>query len=610
MKLSDEAIKAKAISIIKEEVSKYDDPLFFVTEKVAFAMRELIRKLRKNYWGVFEDEKKDKQTGKDNIWVPLTRLIVDTVRKNADMDSKDAVVFAKKRSAQMTAKIVRNFIRMWQDKTFFGEAINDTILDLCIDGTVVWKTVKVRRNGKWQIDRRTVDLLNVYIDPNADNIQSAFRFTERSLMTPDEIEGMNWMDNQNIKGQSNLSPLERNLTNSISVGKYVDVYEMWGKIPESLITGKVYKNKGDNLVDGRIVVSGIDSGNLRVHVIEKNTNKDKAGNIIKPYEECRFIKVSNRWYGVGPAEMVLQMQEWVNRVVNLRIKKNTNASLGLFKIRNGSGVTQQQLTNLTTSGVIKLNDMNDMENLPIPEAGAGSYQDEEIAKKWAFEVTSTYDTARGAPGPASASATATVIEDRNQKSAFIIIKEAIGLFQERWMSRHFMPHLPALIKQEDVIKIFSDFEEIEALRTSLVNAYALEQMEKQYEKTGQVPTVEELTQAMNIADEKMRADGDLFMETLTDLIVDDYDVKVVFSNETVDVALTVQNLTTMANMLPPGAQMKVVAQALDLMGLDVPSELRTMPKQMEQQMQQGQAAPIQGLPPTEQSLVTNANATV
>ena len=609
MKLSDEEIKSKAITIVKNETEKYDDPLFFVTEKVAFAMRELIRKLRKNYWGVFDTDPKDKNTGKDNIWVPLTRLIVDTVRKNADMDSKDAVVFAKKRSGQMTAKIVRNFIKMWQDKTFFGEAINDTILDLCIDGTVVWKTMTVRRNGKWEIDRRTVDLLNIYIDPNAENIQTAFRFTERSLMTPDEVAGMDWMDNQNIKGANNLSKLERNLTNSISVGDYVDVYEMWGKIPESLISGKMYKTKSDPLVDGRIVVSGIDSGDIRVHVIEKNTKKDKAGNIIKPYEECRFIKVSNRWYGVGPAEMVVQMQEWVNRVVNLRIRKNTNASLGLFKIRNGSGITQQQLTNLTTSGVIKMNNLDDMENLQVLESGQGSYQDEEIAKQWAYEVTSTYDTARGAAGPASASATATVIEDRNTKSAFIIIKEAIGLFQERWMSRHFMPDLPKLIKQEDVIKIFSDFEEIEALRQSIVNAYALEQMEEQYEKTGIVPTLDELNQALTIADERMRADGEVFMETLKDLIVDDYDVKVVFSNETVDVALTVQNLTTMAGMLPPGAQMKVVAQALDLMGLDVPSELRTMPQQLEQQMQ-AQPTPAQGLPPTEQSLVTNANATI
>jgi len=610
MKLSDEEIKAKAISIVKQEIEKYDDPLFFVTERVAFAMRELIRKLRKNYWGVFDTDTKDKNTGKDNIWVPLTRLIVDTVRKNADMDSKDAVIFAKKRSGQVTAKIVRNFVRAWQDKTFFGEVINNTILDLCIDGTVVWKTMKVRRNGKWEIDRRTVDLLNVYIDPNADSIQSAFRFTERSLMTPDEIAGMDWMDNQDIKGQSNLSQLERNLTNSINVGSYADVYEMWGKIPESLITGKKLKTKTDPLVDGRIVVSGIDSGDIRVHVIEKNTTKDKAGNIIKPYEECRFIKVSNRWYGVGPAEMVLQMQEWVNRVVNLRIRKNTNASLGLFKIRTGSGITQQQLTNLTTSGVIKMNNLDDMENMPILESGQGSYQDEEIAKNWAYEVTSTYDTSRGAPSPASASATATVIEDRNSKSAFVIIKEAIGLFQERWMARHFMPHLPALIKQDGVIKVFSDFEEIESFRTSIVNAIALETMEEQFEKTGIVPTIEELTQAMNIADERMRADGDVFMDTITDLVIDDYDVKVVFSNETVDVPLTIQNLTTMAQMLPPGAQMKVIAQALDMLGLDVPSELRTMPQQLEQQAQMGQGAPVEGLPPTEQSLVTNANTTV
>ena len=609
MKLTNEEIKAKAINIVKEEVSKYDEPLFFVTEKVAFNMRELIRKLRKNYWGVFDTGPKDRITGKDRLWVPLTRLIVDTVRKNSDMDSKDTNVFAKNKQGIVIAKIIRNFVRMWQDVTYFGEVINDTILDLCIDGTVVWKTICVYRDGKWRIDRRDVDLLNVYIDPNAESIQSAFRFTERSLMTPDEVAGMDWLDNQNIKAAKNLHRSEKDLTNTISVGDYVDVYETWGKLPESLITGNVYKTKPDPLVDGHIIVSGIEAGDVRVHLIEKNTNRDKDGNIIKPYEEARFIKVRNRWYGVGPAEMVMQLQEWVNEVVNLRRQKNRNASLGLFKVRNGAGVTQQALSNLVSSGVIKLNDINnDLDNMRVDEAGQGSYQDEETAKKWAYEVTSTYDTARGAPMPASASATATVIEDRNSKTAFILIKESIGLFQERWMNRHWMPHLPKLIKQEEFVKIFNDFDEIEDLRQRLVNSLAMEQLEKDYKKTGFVPTEAELMDAMNKADEKIRQDGDIFMEKLGDIVAKNYDVKVVYTNEEMDVALTVQNLTTLAQMVPPGAQQQMIAQAIDLLGLEVPRELRVQMPQPP--INQGMSIPGDVALQTEQSLTTDANVTV
>lgn len=612
MKLTNEEIKALAINIVKEEVNKYDEPLFFVTEKVAFQMRELIRKLRKNYWGVFDTGIKDPVTQKDRLWVPLTRLIVDTVRKNSDLDSKDTNVFARTKKGTTIAKVIRNFIRGWQEITYFGEVINDTILDLCIDGTVVWKTFLTYRDGKWRIDRRDVDLLNIYIDPNAESIQSAYRFTERALITPDEVAAMDWQDNQNVKPAKNLHRVEKDLTNTVSVGEYVDVYEMWGKIPESLITGQRYKTKSDPLVDGHIIVSGIESGDMRVHLIEKNRNRDKDGNIIKPYEEARFIKVRNRWYGVGPAEMVMQLQEWVNEIVNLRRTKNRNASLGLFKVRNGAGVTQQALSNLVSSGVIKLNDINnDFDNIRIDEAGEGSYRDEETAKKWAFEITSSYDSARGAPLPASASATATVIEDRNSKTAFVLIKEAIGLFQERWMNRHWMPHLPKLIKQEGLVKIFSDFEDIEDMRQRLVNALVMEEMDRQYKKTGYVPTEQELEQAINRADEKLRQDGDIFIETVNDIVAKNYDVKVVYTNEEMDVALTVQNLTTLAQMVPPGAQQQMIAQAIDLLGLEVPRELRVqMPQGTGMTPMNGPSGPSTPPLQTEQSLTTAANVTV
>lgn len=610
MKLTGDAIKAKAVAIIKEEVQKYDEPMFFVTEKVAFSMRDLIRKLRKNYWGIFDTDKKDKVTNKDNIWVPLTRLVVDTVRKNVDVDSRDTNVFARNKQGIVTAKIIRNYVRDWQNRSFFGEALNDLILDLCIDGTAVWKTLPTRRNGKLVLDRRKVELLNCYLDPNAESIQAAFRFTERSLMTADEVEGMDWMNNENIKTTTNLHRAEKDLTNTVSNGNYVDVYEMWGKIPESLITGQEFKRKENKMVDGRIVVSGIETGDIRVHVIERNTFKDADGNIIKPYEEARFIKVSNRWYGVGPAEMVLQLQEWVNRVVNLRIKKNTNASLGLFKIRNGSGVTQQQLDNLVSSGVIKLNNLDDMDNMRIDEAGNGSYEDEKIAKQWAFEVTSTYDTARGAPLPASASATATVIEDRNSKSAFIIIKEAIGLFQERWMTRHVLPYIPKLIKQESLIKIFADFEDIEMLRQRVVAQVAMKELDKTYDKTGIVPTMEEVLFAMEDAMNRLRTDGDLFVDTVEDIVANQYDVKVVFTNEEMDVALTVQNLLALAPMIPPSAQQQVLAQAIDLLGLDVPKELLTVQPPQQPGMPGGQPGQVPSMAPTEQQLTTGANVTV
>jgi hypothetical protein len=601
-KLSAQDIEKEAIEIVKQEIANHDEALFFVTEKVAFSMRPLIRTLRKNYWGIF-DVPNDEVTGKKKVWVPFTRLIVDSVRKNADLDTKNIGVRAKRKAGIIIISLVRGFLRMWSRSTRLGEALNTSILDMCIDGTVVWKTIKVRDGNKLRLVRKTVDLLNIYIDPTAENIQEAYRFTERSLMTPDEIASMDWMNNKDITGKKNLHRSEKDLMASYDTGEYVDVYEMWGKIPEYLITGRKFHKKPNESVDARIVVSGLETGDMRVHVLKRNTEKDKEGNTVKPYEEARFIKVTGRWYGVGPAESVMMLQEWLNEIINLRRNKNRTASLGLFKVKSSAGVTQQMLSNLVSSGVISLNNLDDLDNFPIEEAGQSSYNDEEVAKQWGFEVTSTFDIARGAPLPASATATGAVIEDRNTKSAFILVKESFGQFLERWIDRGVLPNITQLMKQEDTITIFNDFEEIEKVRERVVAALAMETLDKQ-KRRGSVPTEEELRVMMDRADKRLRDDGDLFFDQVDKIIANQYDAHVFFTNEEMDIGVTVRNLIEMTQFLPPEAQRDFTAQALDLLGLEVPESLRgDAATQAFQQLQQT------GEPPqlSEQQLVTAAN---
>lgn len=597
-----EDLKQEAIELVKNEVTKYKDGEFFITENVAIALRPLIRLLRKNYWGIF-DAPKDPVTNKDKQWVPLTRLVVDSVRKSSDIDLKDVNFKANKRDGIGITSLVRGFVRAYLYKCFFGETLNDAILQMCIDGTVIWKTYTITENKKLIVKRKTVDILNCFIDPTAESIQEAQRFTERALLSPGEIESMDWQNTENIQTASGLHRTELDIKQVAETGDFVDVYEMYGLIPERLITGK---NEDKKLVDGRIVVSGIETGDTRVHLVERNTNKDKNGNVIKPYEELRYIKVPGRWAGVGPAEMVLKLQEWVNTIVNLRITKNTSASLGLFKIKAGSGITQQMLSNLVSRGVIKLNNMDDIDNFQIAEAGESSYRDEEVAKQWAFEVTSTYDIARGASLPASSTATSAVVQDRNAKTAFTLVIESIGLFLQRWMDRHFLPHVPTMMKQAKSVILYGDFDDIDAIRKRVATYYVMEEMEKN--KDTYVPTAEELDMLIEETEAKLRADKNLFVDTLGEIITEYIDTEASFTNESTDVAVTVKNLMDMASVVQnPEAQRDFAITALDLLGLEVPESLRKpMP------MMQDPNAPLtQGvLPPTEQEITTNANLAV
>ena len=567
-------LQQEAISIVRQEVSAYSAPEVWITDRVSFSVKPLINKLRKNYWGVF-DNPKDKITGKKKIWAPLTRLIVDNTRKNVDLDSKDHNFQSRRPGGFGVTQLLRAFTRDYLDRTYYGEDLDDTTFSVCVDPVAIMKVVPTKRDGKTHVDRFSVDPLNIFIDPQAKDIQSAYRFTERSLMDAEQMKQMegNWIDVD--KADFSGSKIERDpLNGSILTGQttnYADVYEMWGKIPKYLITGK--KETDTEEIDGHIVVSGLDGSNPVLHLIEKNTNKDQDGNIVKPYEDTRYMKTNWGFYGVSPAMMVMDIQEWMNTIINLRINKNTIAQLGLFKVRTGSNINTNSLTRLVSNGVIKVQNMDDLDNFQIPEAGPGSYNDEATAKQWATEVTSAFDVVRGTL-PSTATATAAVIQDRNAKSSFVIVRDGLARFSERVITRHILPYMPQMIKETGIIRYMDDMEDIEELRERVVSELAMKQLKKIKRKGMIVPTEQEMLRAMEQAERKLAQNKDLFVKILNDIIVEGIDARVIITNEKLDVGTTAQNLLNLIGLLPEQARNQTAAELFDILGLKVPNALK------------------------------------
>ena len=302
-----EDIANEAINIVTKERTNWEDAVCYVTEKIGFRMREMIRTFRKNFWGIF-DKPIDPATGREKTWIPLAMKVVEDYAKTINMGQKDINFRAKNPKGYSWTHMTRAIVRDYLNKMYFGETMDEMDRQLLIDGTVVWKTWESRENGKVKLNRETVDLLNIYIDPTEKDIQSAYRFTERALMTPDQIKGMDWFDIAgDIKGSKTLNKNDAKLGSGYtqSTGDFVDVWEMWGKIPKWLVTGDKKAKDAYSEIDGHIIVSGIDANGPRVHLIEENKKKDCFGNIIKPYEECRDAKISGRWYGLGKIERIL-----------------------------------------------------------------------------------------------------------------------------------------------------------------------------------------------------------------------------------------------------------------------------------------------------------------
>lgn len=562
-------ICARAVSIVRGEKQRWEIATAFVTDRVSFKMRQLIRILRKNYYGIF-DKPKDEYTGLEKIWYPLTEINVEAVVKNIDLDQKDINFRAKTVNGYEMTDLTRSAVKDKLRAMYFGQKLDDFERSLCIDGTAVWKTYEIDK--KLVIEK--VDLLNIYIDPTTPSIQEAYRFTERTLMFPEEIQGMTgWINTDGIdanvpEGIPRIDPYypARGGNGAFSNVKMIDVYELWGKIPKYLITGK---NEDSTVeVEGHLVVSGIDTpGKERCHLIEINDKQDAEGNYLKPYEEAWYTRVPNRWYGRGIAEKLLTLQIYSNIVFNTRINRSRISQLGLFKIKKGAGITPQMLSRLPANGAIMLNSMDDLQEIVMSEVGATSYKDEDVINSISERLTNAFEVATGESLPSSTPATNAALQSAAAKSGFSLIKDGIGGFLERWMDRHALPIIAKELTTGEVVRLTGDEDTFKAIVDRVVLYKALESLDKSF-ANGYVPSPQELANAMESARSKMLK-NDMFINLVRSVMASELETICYVTNEEMDVAVTVTNLINLLNVAPEYKD-AIVKQAFDLMGLQEP----------------------------------------
>lgn len=583
-------IKQTAIELTRREKQEWEDATAFVTDRVAFQMRNLIKVLRKNYWGIF-DTPNDPITGRKKIWIPLTEVMVENVVKNIDLDQKDINFRAKNKRGQAFTEVTRFLAKHQLDKIFFGEILDMAERQLAIDGTVVWKTTGSKETP---LRVEQVDLLNFYIDPTAKSIQDTGAVIERAILTVDQFMSMDgWHDKDNAKLRFDVDkndPDNLSVTGTTGRTPLVEVFERWGQMPKSLITGK-FEDK-DTYIEGHIVISNIGDQPV-VHLIEENKG-------LKPYEEAWYTRVSGRWYGKGVAEKVMMLQLWDNTVVNIRINRSYVSQLGLFKIKKGAGVTPQMISRLSSNGAITVNKMDDVEQFVMQEASQASYKDEEIIQGWAERITSAFESVTGESLPASTPATNAILQNRSAKSEFQKIKEGIGMFLQRWMDRHALALIVKGVKPSDIIRITGDDDKYKNIVERVVAYQASQILDEMFDEGITVPP-QEIQRAIQNAETRLRSNPELFVETMESIEADMMDTKVFVTNEEIDVAVTVDRLVSTLSLAPEFRE-DIIRQVFDLLGLPMP-ENKGLPQEPQQEQPQPQGQPAQGL----QQLTTQAN---
>ena len=364
---------------------------------------------------------------------------------------------------------------------------------------------------------------------------------------------------------------------------YCTVYERYGWIPKSIITGK---DKDDNeYVYALMICSGLESESQAIlHKVKEVKNH--------PYQEFKFKEVPNRMDGRGPVEMLFDIQAYINEVVNTRLNKSRIVHLGLWKLRGN--ITPQQVSRLFTTGAIKLDQTSDIEPLNTGSIDPSSYRDEEQAFSWGTKVTQSVDQT---DQPASKKASIAIIENQESNKAYNLRIEDIFLNLEKAFREKIVPIINKELTKEEIVRITGDVNSMKELDEQLARNYVYGQVNDLIKKGGITPPTEQDIELMiqNAVQDMSKMGEDRPMPVVEEFFNTEYDVTVTVTDETINKATIAQMLQ---NILPIVAQTGkpvdgILTELFDTLGIDGERMLNQMNKQ-QQQLPQGQQTSNQG----------------
>jgi hypothetical protein len=294
--------------------------------------------------------------------------------------------------------------------------------------------------------------------------------------------------------------------------------------------------------------------------------------------------VSGRWYGKGIAEKVMMLQLWINTISNIRLNRQRVNQLGIFKIKKGSGITPQMLSRLASNGAITVNSIDDIEQFVMQDIPQSAYTEEQNILDIARQVTSAFEAVTGETLPASTGATQIATRNQNATSQFVLIKEGVGMFLQRWIMRHAMPILMKKVKPGDIIRITDDTDELRAWDECVVNKKLADEVDKMSKNGQYIDPAQVEVERQRLMMQLSRSGEHRFVIMEDTVDPTEYDVQVYITNEEIDKGVLTNNLLTALKLAPQYAD-QIMQQVFDIMGLDfAPSQ---------SQPQQGTQIPTQ-----------------
>ena len=248
-----------------------------------------------------------------------------------------------------------------------------------------------------------VDLLNFFVDPYAEDIDTARWCGHITYETKSEIQK---------KHDSEIYVVDwKKITSSNSYNK--------PKQERMASIGIAINNSSPNSEDDLYEVIHYWEDNRHVIIIERSyIAKDEENpywHKKKPYDMSRYDSIPGEFYGKGVMDRIEPLIDELNTYRNMRIDYAAMSNRRMFKYKKGSGISKKDLT-WRPNGLIPVNEMDDIEEIGVQNVSPQMFNQEETVKQDIMDATGAQSVIMGTSSRDTA--TGTMTKDSNASIRF------------------------------------------------------------------------------------------------------------------------------------------------------------------------------------------------
>lgn len=404
-------------------------------------------------------------TAAANIWYRAT-----------DLDRKDIKIIPSE-SQQVALSLVANIILQdWMNKNKFGHFLNDWGRTLARYGSAVVKFTKSDGNLIPQViswDNLIVDQVNFNSNP----------VIEKFYLTPAELRQKKEYNQEIVKKliETNVKKLiETKQTREDLEGKlidskadYIEVYEIHGNLPLSLLTGK--EEDADTFRQQMWAVSYLEDDGKYKDFALYSGKEEKS-----PYMITHLIEETNRTLAVGAVEYLFDAQWMVNHTIKQQKDYLDLASKMIFQTADPRFIGRNAINAIEVGDILQ-----HQPNMPLTLVNNSAMNIsamQNFGLQWqslSRELTSTPDAVRGNTLPSGTPYSLGAILTQNASSLFEIMTENKGLYLEDMLREFVIPHLKSKMDTSEEIGAILDDQTITQLDTMFIPREAVRRYNKE-----------------------------------------------------------------------------------------------------------------------------------